>query len=131
MKIKKTPSEIWTEYQRGITYNTGIGLYDNVERNNNFYNDKQWEGVNAPDLDKPVFNFLKTVVNYYIAMLISDDIAVNVELQNRLKKKRESHGGNPKIPAVLPEQKQQQSLDSDEMIPQWRESVSCTQLHSL
>ena len=80
MKIRKKADEIWAEYQRGVSYNTGIGLYDNVERNNNFYNDKQWEGVNAPDLDKPVFNFLKPVVSYYIAMLISDDIAANIEL---------------------------------------------------
>ncbi|MEA5002409.1 MAG: hypothetical protein VB081_02805 [Christensenella sp.] len=80
MKIKKKASEIWAEYQRGISYNMGIGLYKNVERNNNFFNDKQWEGVNAPDLDKPVFNFLKPVVSYYIAMLISDDIAANIEL---------------------------------------------------
>jgi hypothetical protein len=80
MKIKTDPAEIYQEYQDGVAYNTQLGLYDNVKRNNNFYNDLQWEGVKAPDLDKPVFNFLKPVVNYYIAMLISDDIAANVEL---------------------------------------------------
>lgn len=82
MRIKKEPSEVWAEYQRGINYNQSIGLYETVKQNNNFYNDKQWEGVNAPDLDKPVFNFLKPVVSYYVAMLISDDVAVNVELGN-------------------------------------------------
>lgn len=84
MNIKKEPSEVWKEYQDGISYNTQLfddGLYDVVERNNNFYNDRQWEGVNAPDLDKPVFNFLKPVVNYYIAMMISDDITANIELK--------------------------------------------------
>ena len=93
MKIKKEAYEIWKEYERGISYNTGIDLYENVERNNNFFNDRQWEGVNAPDLDKPVFNFLKPVVNYYTAMLISDDIATNVELANNLdapKKKKKA-----------------------------------------
>jgi len=82
MKIKKEPSQVWNEYKQGIDYKTAIGLYDTVERNNNFFNDKQWEGVRAPDLDKPVFNILKPVVNYYTAMLISDDIAVNVEVMN-------------------------------------------------
>ena len=82
MRIKKEPSNVWAEYQRGINYNQSIGLYETVKQNNNFYNDKQWEGVNAPDLDKPVFNFLKPVVSYYVAMLISDDVAVNVELGN-------------------------------------------------
>lgn len=93
MKIKQKPDEIWKEYQDGISYNTVIcdgGLYETVERNNNFYNDKQWEGVNAPDLDKPVFNFLKPVVNFYIAMLISDDIAANVELKGCKKEEAES-----------------------------------------
>lgn len=80
VRIKKEPGEIWKEYQDGVAYNTQLGLYETVQQNNDFYNDRQWEGVRAPDLDKPVFNFLKPVVNYYIAMLISDEIAANVEL---------------------------------------------------
>ena len=80
MKIKTDPAGIFGEYNRGVAYNTGIELYETVERNENFYNDKQWEGVNAPDIDKPVFNFLKPVVNYYVSMLISDDIAANIEI---------------------------------------------------
>lgn len=82
MKIKKTASEVWSEYQKGMEYNIGLGLYDTVKQNENFFNGKQWEGVKAPDLPKPVFNFLKPVVSYYIAMLISDDIAANVEIMN-------------------------------------------------
>ncbi len=79
MKISKEPKRIWAEYQRGVAYKDGIGLYENVERNNDYYNDIQWKGVNAPDIDKPVFNIFKPVVNYYVAMLITDDIAVNIE----------------------------------------------------
>lgn len=93
MKIRKEPSEVWAEYQRGINYNQSIGLYETVKQNNNFYNDKQWEGVNAPDLDKPVFNFLKPVVSYYVAMLISDDVAVNVELGNSVRPPMEAAPG--------------------------------------
>ena len=80
MKIRTDPASVYCEYNRGVSYNSSLGLYDTVERNENFYNDKQWEGVYAPKLTKPVFNFLKPVVNYYIATLISDDIAVDVEL---------------------------------------------------
>ena len=43
------------------------------------------EGVNAPDLDKPVFNILKRVVNYFIAMLVSDDIGLRLGLFNRVE----------------------------------------------
>ena len=66
MKIKTDPKEVFAEVDKGEGYNQNIGLYDTVKRNNNFYHDKQWEGVNAPNLDKPVFNILKPAVRYYI-----------------------------------------------------------------
>lgn len=72
----KTPEDIWREYEKCVGYNTGIGLYDTVEQNENFYIGNQWEGLNAPDLDKPVLNFLKRVSSYIVAMLVSDDISV-------------------------------------------------------
>lgn len=78
--MKKTPIEIYGEYQSGVNYNNSIDLYEVVKRNNNFFNDKQWEGVVAPELDKPVFNILKPVINYFIAMIVSDDVAASVEL---------------------------------------------------
>ena len=82
MKIKTTPKEIFDEVDKGEGYNQNIGLYDNVKRNNNFYHDKQWEGVNAPNLDKPVFNILKPAVRYYIGQLVSDDIGVSIDFDD-------------------------------------------------
>lgn len=79
MMIKKAPEQIWREYETGISYKSGIDLFENVKRNNNFYNDKQWIGVKAPDLAKPVFNILKPAVNYYVSMLVSDDIGVSID----------------------------------------------------
>ena len=73
MNIKKEPKDVWREYERGVSYNQNINLYETVKRKSDFYNDKQWGDLNAPDIDKPVFNFLKPVVNYYIAQIISDD----------------------------------------------------------
>lgn len=78
MKIKTEPAEVWAEYQDGISYNHSVGLYDTVRQNENFYIGKQWEGVNAPDLDKPVFNILKRIGNTQIANIVSDDIAVGL-----------------------------------------------------
>lgn len=62
-----------------MTYNNSIELYENVKQNENFYIGKQWEGVNAPDLEKPVNNILKRIVSYFIAMIVSDDITARVE----------------------------------------------------
>ena len=82
MKINKTPDAIWQEYLDGVGFNQQIGLYETVKRNNDFYHDRQWEGVNAPNLPKPIINIIKPAVNYYIAQLVSDDIGVNLECKN-------------------------------------------------
>lgn len=79
MEIKKTPEEIYREYTEDSGYKTGLELYENVKRNNNFYHGKQWEGLNAPSLEKPVFNVVKPSVNYLTSMLITDDIGVKCE----------------------------------------------------
>lgn len=78
MAIKKTATEIWAEYDDGMEYKSNLELFDTVKRNNDFYNDKQWEGVNAPDLDKPVFNMIKPAINYYVSLLVSDDVGVSI-----------------------------------------------------
>jgi hypothetical protein len=74
MRAKKTPKEIWDEYTTGNAYNAGINLYETVKQNENFFVGRQWEGVNAPDLDKPVMNVLKRVISYFIATIVSDDV---------------------------------------------------------
>ena len=66
------------EYEKGIRYNNRIDLYETVKRNENFFIGRQWEGVNAPDLEKPVNNILKRVVSYFISQIVSDDISVRL-----------------------------------------------------
>ncbi len=78
MKIKTKPAEIFQEFERCTEYNNSIGLYETVQQNERFYNGNQWEGLIAPDLDKPVLNFLKRVCSFIVAMLVSDDIAVEM-----------------------------------------------------
>ena len=73
LKDEITAESIWEEYQKGVAYNTALDLYDNVEKCENFYIGKQWEGLNAPDLPKPVINVLRRVVSYFISMIVSDD----------------------------------------------------------
>lgn len=80
---RDTISKIWGEYEQGVRYKEAIGLYETVRRNERFFLGRQWEGVNAPDIDKPVFNVLKRVINYFIAMLVSDNIGMTFGLFNR------------------------------------------------
>lgn len=74
---KLVPSDIYSEYQKGVSYNQSIDLYDKVRKNENFFIGNQWEGVDAPDLDKPVFNILKRVCNMFISQIVSDDITAS------------------------------------------------------
>lgn len=82
MKIKTEPQEIWQEYEDSVSYKQSLGtrgLYETVKQNENFFIGNQWEGVNAPELDKPVINILKRVVSYFIATLVSDDVGISAE----------------------------------------------------
>ena len=78
MKIKTEPNQIYDEYEKGRTFNQNKNLYDTVEKNQSFYLGDQWKGVNAPDLTKPVFNIIKRVTSYFAAMIVSDDVGVNI-----------------------------------------------------
>ena len=85
MEIKKTPEKIFKEYEDGQAYKNNLfdnGLYEQVKLNENFYNSRQWEGVEAPNLDKPVFNFIKRVTSWFVANIVSDDISVSMEFIN-------------------------------------------------
>ena len=78
MEIKKKPKDIRSEYDKGTTYNSNLNLYEQVEKNQRFYNGDQWYGVKAPGMMKPVFNVIKRVINYFVAMIVSNDISASI-----------------------------------------------------
>lgn len=83
--MNNTPENIWKEYQKCIDYKSAIELFDNVEMNRNFYIGKQWEGVNAPNIEKPVINIMSKFVDYATSMIISDDIAVSCDIDESVE----------------------------------------------
>ena len=78
MDIKLEPSAIWSEYTHLQEYLTRNNVYETVKINENFYDGKQWEGVKAENMPKPVFNFMKRTGKYMIATLASNDISVSI-----------------------------------------------------
>ena len=76
---KLDPHKIWEEYLSGENYHTQIKLHETVKQNEKFLNGDQWDGVNAPDLEKPVINIFKRAVTYLGSQIISDDIGINLE----------------------------------------------------
>lgn len=83
MKDKKlTCQSIWQEYQRDLEYKNSIDLFEKTKQQQNFFIGRQWEGLNAPDLEKPVLNFIKRVVNYLISVLMVSDVAFSLDNGN-------------------------------------------------
>lgn len=69
-----TPETVFKEWEKGRDFNNQIKLTETVESNENFFIGKQWEGVQANGLPTPVFNFLKRVVLFQVASILSDNI---------------------------------------------------------
>lgn len=84
-KAKTSPEQIFVEYSRAKAWNTGLGhrgLYEQVKLNERFFSGDQWYGVKAPNIDKPVLNFLNRTVMYEIALIVSNNIGVSVTHMN-------------------------------------------------
>lgn len=79
MKFDPSPTAIWKKYERDRDYKRSIGLYDRVRRNEAFYLGRQWEGLRVQSLDPLIFNVLRRCVNLFVAMLVSDDVAVRAQ----------------------------------------------------
>jgi len=78
MKIETDVSAVMTEYRKCTNYNVLRDYYDKTVMHENFYIGRQWQGVYAPDLDKPVLNFIRRVCSFLTAMVASSDINVYV-----------------------------------------------------
>ena len=76
---KPTVQTVSKRYHDSLLFNTELGLYDTVRKNENFFIGKQWEGVEANGLPTPVFNFLKRVVLFQVATITSDNIAMQAQ----------------------------------------------------
>ena len=76
--MKTEPMQIWKEYQDGVQYLTNNDIYEIVKTNENFYDGRQWEGVENTSLPKPVINILQRVVKYLVATVSSNDVAISM-----------------------------------------------------
>ena len=84
MKIKKQTEQIYTEYETIRSYKSTLELFETVKQNENFYLGDQWNGVNAPNIEKPVINILRQGIDYYVSNTVSDDISVQVDVPEDL-----------------------------------------------
>lgn len=76
--MKTEPIEIWAEYQKGVQYLSNLNIYEIVKRNENFWDGRQWEGLDSTNLPTPVFNVLQRAGKFMVSSIGSNDIAVNL-----------------------------------------------------
>ena len=83
----KTPEAIWSKYLEGVKYKESITLYETVDQNEEFFVGRQWGDLVklAPDMDKPVVNFLQRVVSYFVSNVTTDAIGVRCKFFNMPK----------------------------------------------
>ena len=109
---KLTCHSIWQEYQTDLEYKKSIDLFEKTKQQLNFFLGRQWDGLNAPDLEKPVLNFVKRVVNYLISVLMVNDVAISLKkdsdtdialraVQNEIEKINESSRFKSKLRNII------------------------------
>ena len=78
-KTTLTADRVQAEYEKGVQYNTGLGLYENVKQCENFVEGKQWEGLKSKNLRPITMNVLDPIVHYKVAQIVSNDVDQEVE----------------------------------------------------
>lgn len=81
MEIKKTPKEIFEEYEQGMDYKASLGnrgIADQAKMNERFYVGDQWHGVQAGN-SRPLVrrNIIKRIGEYKISSICANPVTVN------------------------------------------------------
>lgn len=61
----------WKLYEKGKSYNMSVGLYEDTEKNHNFYHGKQWGKARLGNIKTITLNFIKTIVKTKVGRLNS------------------------------------------------------------
>lgn len=78
-------TEDWNLYEEGIKYNNQlyrqneIDYYDEMDAVEAFFSGDQWRNVEGDDLPKPVFNYIKRALTFFVASLTSSNTTINFE----------------------------------------------------
>lgn len=71
-----TCDEVLKKYEKGFNFNQQIGLYDQVQVNEDFFIGNQWKGVESMGLPTPTYNMFKRVINFQVSTITSDNMAM-------------------------------------------------------
>lgn len=79
-EIKET--ELWVLYNKCADFARKINLYDDVDKNNRFYNGDQWDGLKIEGVEPVQYNFIKPIVNYKVSKITKNLRAINYSAEN-------------------------------------------------
>lgn len=79
-EIKETG--VWVLYNKSVDFAKKHGVYEEVDRNNKFYNGNQWDGLIVEGIEPVVYNFIKPIVNYKTSKLTQNLRAINYNATN-------------------------------------------------
>jgi len=80
--MAKDITKDWTLYEAGKVYNqtiinqNEISYYDKIDLVYSFYDGNQWRGQEGKKLPKPVFNYIKRALTYFVASLTSTNTSI-------------------------------------------------------
>jgi len=77
-------TEHWKLYEAGLKYNNRIlgpdkSYLGNIDANIAFFAGDQWRNVPSNDMPKPVFNYIKRILSFFVASITSNNTTVNFE----------------------------------------------------
>lgn len=74
-----TVEKIWRRYVKGTSYLESNNIFENVKRNENFYDGRQWGDVlENGTMPTPVFNVLQRAGKFMVATIGTNDVAINL-----------------------------------------------------
>jgi hypothetical protein len=68
---------IYEEYQKGVDYLNRLNLYEKTEEAYRMFAGDQWHGLNSGGERLPVFNILQPIVEYKVASVASNRMAIS------------------------------------------------------
>ncbi len=89
---EKTVSKLWKMYEQGRAYQEKLGLTDQIPKNVDFYEGRQWPEptTDTKDLPRPVVNFVKFIVRNKKSSIVGSPVSIvyvsdeNPELAEKL-----------------------------------------------
>lgn len=69
MRDNLTTTEIWDKYQKGVDQHRTVNMYEETEKEHDFYIGEQWRKAKTGNENLPVLNIIKPVVKYQVSMI--------------------------------------------------------------